>query len=117
MLSATGDYLIGQGSANFWINSPLGVAQKVETRLALWEGEWFLNNTEGTPWSQEILGYNTASLRDIAIKARILATIDVVSLESYNAVVNTSNRSLTVSGMIITSFDPNPVPFGPVALL
>ncbi len=55
-LDANRDYSFGQGNINFWINSPFGVAQNVETRLGLWEGEWFLDKTRGTPYSQEILG-------------------------------------------------------------
>lgn len=113
---ANGDYLIGQGEANFWINSPEGVSQNVETRLLLWEGEWFLDKTEGTPWSQEILGYGTASLRDIAIRARVLATDGVTALLNYNSSVNTATRKMTVSGSIMTKFSTTPINFGPVTL-
>lgn len=115
-LTSTGDYQIGQGQANFWINSPQGVAQNVETRLKLWEGEWFLDTTIGTPWIQEILGYNNASLRDVAIKTVILGTDGVTSISNYQSDADPGTRKFTVSGSVITIFDPNPVPFGPVIL-
>lgn len=115
-LDANGDYSIGQGEANFWINQVEGVVQNVTTRLLLLEGEWFLDNTIGTPWSQEILGYSTAALRDIAIKTVILQTDNVTALTSYNSAVNSSTREFTVSGFILTPFSPQPVPFGPVVI-
>ena len=82
-LSPTGDYTFGQGAANFLVNSPAAVAQAIQTRLLLITGEWFLDNTEGTPYPTKILGKNTASTRDIAIKTRILQTPGVKQLNAY----------------------------------
>lgn len=111
-LDANGDYTIGQGQANFWINAPEGVAQKVQTRLGLWEGEWFLDNTVGTPYLQQILGYGTASLRDIAIMTVIRETDGVSAINSYSSVVGGNGpRSLVVSGTITTIYSKTPVPF------
>lgn len=115
-LSADGDYSFGQGEANFWINSPYGVAQKVETRLRLWEGEWFLDVTAGTPWLQQVLGYSKSSLRDIAIRTVILTTDGVTALNSYNSVAVPGTRNLIVSGSIVTQYSKTPVNFGPVTL-
>jgi hypothetical protein len=116
MLDANGDYTFGQGSANFWINSPQGVAQSVQTRLLLWEGEWFLDETSGTPYSQEILGYGTKSLYDLAIRARVLATPGVTSIDSYSSSLNSVSRQLTVSMTITTQFSTESVPVGPVVI-
>ena len=112
---ANGDYVIGGGETDFYVNSPEGVAQSVETRLGLWEGEWFLDKTEGTPWSQEVLGYQTAALRDLVIRARILGTSGVTSIYNYSSTTN-SSRQLVVSGSIITQFSTQPTNFGPVTL-
>jgi hypothetical protein len=110
-LSAVGDYQIGQGEANFWINSPEGVAQKVKTRLGLWTGEWFLDKTIGTPYLQKILGYNTASLRDVALRTVILETDGVTALSNYSSVLGGPGpRGLTVSGTITTVYSQTPVP-------
>lgn len=113
---ANGDYTFGQGQANFFINSAEGVGQRIVTRLLLWEGEWFLDQTAGTPYTQEILGYGQTSLRDAAIKAVILGTPGVTSIESYNSVVNPANRSFTVQATVMTQFSTNPVNVGPVTL-
>lgn len=115
-LTASGDYQIGQGQANFWINTAQGVGQKVTCRLRLWEGEWFLDNTIGTPYTQEILGYNTASLRDIAIQAVIIQTPGVQSITSYVSNTDPETRKFTVSGEVLTIYSPVPVSFGPVVL-
>ncbi len=48
-LDANGDYSFGQGEANFWVNNAAGVAQNVETRLGLLEGEWFLDKNSRDP--------------------------------------------------------------------
>lgn len=116
MLSPTGDYTFGQGSANFWSNSPQGVAQSVQTRLLLWEGEWFLNTTEGTPFLQQVLGYNAQTLRDLAIKQRVLNTPGVTSINEYDSTVNPTTRAFTVTMSITTQYSVDPVSLGPLEL-
>jgi len=112
-----GDYTFGQGTANFWINQANGVAQSVQTRLGLWEGEWFLDNTEGTPYAQQILGYNTKSLYDMALKARILATQGVSSIDNYSSSFNPVTRALTVDALsIVTIYSKTPIPVLPVVI-
>jgi hypothetical protein len=113
MQDANGDYVFGQGEANFWVNQAQGVAQTVQTRLALWEGAWFLDNTVGTPWSQEILGYSTQALRDLAIKTIILDTDDVTSISAYSSTFGPAARQFTVSATIMTTFGPATVNFPP----
>lgn len=101
-LSATGDYTFGQGQANFLINSPAMVGQSVKTRLLLWTGNWFLDVTEGTPWSQKILGANTKPLYDLAIQQRILETPGVKNITKYSSLI--TGRNLTVNVTIDTIF-------------
>jgi hypothetical protein len=110
-LDANGDYSFGNGEADFWINAPEGVAQKVKTRLLLWTGEWFLDKTVGTPWLQKILGYNTAANRDVAIRTVILQTEGVTALSNYSSSVGGGGpRRLVVSGLITTVFSKTPIP-------
>lgn len=111
-LDENGDYSFGRGEADFWVNTPEGVAQKVQTRLLLWAGEWFLDKTVGTLWIQQILGYNTAANRDIAIRTVILQTENVTALSNYSSSLGgTGRRGLTISGLITTTFSKTPVPF------
>ena len=96
-LTATGDYQIGQGSANFLVNSPACVAQAVLTRLDLWQGQWFLDTTFGMPWLTDVIGKNTGGLYDIAIQQYILATQGVNQIQGYSSYLNRTKRSLSIS--------------------
>lgn len=113
---AEGDYQIGQGQLNFYIDSPQLVGQEIQTRLLLWEGEWFLDQTDGTAWSQEILGYGKSSIRDQIIKARILGTPGVTRLLEFSSSVDPTTRVYAVQGKVLTQFSVQPISFGPVNL-
>jgi hypothetical protein len=117
MLDAVGDYTFGQGSANFWIDDPQGVAQSVITRLELWTGEWFLDKTVGTPYAQQILGYGTKNLYDMALRTRILGTSGVTALLSYASEEDPDTRLLTITDALVqTLYSATPVQLAPVVL-
>lgn len=101
-LSPLGDYIFGGGPSEFLVDSPFAVAQAIRTRLALWEGEWFLDTTEGTPYSNQILGMGTQMLYDQAIQARIKGTPGVLDIASYSSSLD--NRKLTVTCTVDTVF-------------
>lgn len=103
-LTATGDYNMG-ASGQFLLNSPAAVAQAVLTRLRLVEGEWFLDNREGTPYPSQVLGYATQGTRDLAIKERILGTQGVTEIIAYSSSVD-RNRTMTVFARINTIYGP-----------
>lgn len=102
-LSPSGDYVFGQGLSEFLVNSPQAVAQAVQTRLGLFTGEWFLDQTEGTPYAAEILGTSTQPLYDQAIQERIIGTQGVQSLDDYASFLDQS-RKLSVACMITTIY-------------
>lgn len=103
-LSPTGDYVFGQGTTEFLVNTPAAVAQAVQTRLRLASGEWFLDLDEGTSYSTEILGEGTLQTYDLAIRDRILGTPGVISIEDYASVLNGQTRGLIVAAKISTVF-------------
>lgn len=107
-LDANGDYVFGKGSSSLLTNTPEAVAQAVRTRLALQQGEWFLDLLEGTPYATQILGSGTLDKYDHAIKKRILDTPSVVSISKYQS-VRTSTRALFVSCTITTQFGSTPI--------
>jgi hypothetical protein len=96
-LDAQGDYTV---ALPFLVNSPQCVAQAIATRLKLWQGEWYLDRTAGTPWRQSILGRSANP--DAFIKQVILGTQGVIALVSYNS--SLSGRTLTVSGVVNSLF-------------
>jgi hypothetical protein len=103
MLDSNGDYVFGRGPGEFLIDSPAAVAQAIRTRLLLQQGEWFLDTTEGTPYSTQIFGMGTQQLYDQAIQARILGTIGVSSIDSYSSQLN-PDRSLSITCTVETIF-------------
>ena len=103
-LSVTGDYTFGQGQANFYIDVPAAVAQSVKTRLLLWQGEWFLDTSVGTPWMTEVLGAHTQSLYDMAIRTVILQTPGVISIDNYSSTLDQLKRNLSISMTLNTQY-------------
>lgn len=103
-LTSTGDYQMGQGSAQWLVNTPEAVAQAVQTRLRLMTGEWFLDTTEGTDYANKILGTGTTGSYDLEIRERILDTTGVVSIDEYSSSIDTTVRALTVSATITTIY-------------
>lgn len=108
-LSTTGDYVFGQGKNEFYVNVPDAVAQAVKTRLLLLTGEWFLDKTEGTPYSSEVLGTGTQTLYNLAIRNRILDTQGVTGISSYSSNINPATRELDISATISTVYGQTPV--------
>lgn len=103
-LDANGDYTLGTG-ADFWINTPDAVGQAVMTRLLLWAGEWFLDVTDGTPWSTKILGHRqNGNSPDVAIKQRILGTPNVTDIVNYSSTFDGNTRTLSVDATINTAY-------------
>jgi hypothetical protein len=101
-LSDSDDYVFGQGSTEFLVNTPAVVAQAIKTRLLLAQGEWFLDVFEGTPYSTQILGENK-QIYDQAIRDRILNTPGVQSIDLYSSSLD-ANRRLTVSCTVTTIY-------------
>lgn len=101
-LTAAGDYRLGHGDRDFFVDTAEGVAQNVVTRLSLWQGQWFLDISEGTPWLQQILGKH--NIVDQVIKSRILDTPGVTSISSYESIINPDTRTMTITATIETEF-------------
>jgi hypothetical protein len=103
-LDASGDYTLG-GAAAFLVDSPEAVAQAVSTRLSLWQGEWFIDTSDGTPWMQEILGkIQQGRNPDAAIKQRILGTQGVVEITDYTSTFDGTTRKLAVTATLNTIY-------------
>lgn len=98
-LDSNGDYVVG---VPFLVDSPQCVAQAISTRLKLWQGEWFLDSSAGTPWLQKILGKSTNP--DAYVRQAILATPGVLSLTSFSGEFAGSTRVLTIDGTVESLF-------------
>ena len=94
-LSPTGDYVFGNGQADFYINTPEAVAQVVETGLRLWLGEWYLNVNSGTPWLQGVFGYHSKEDADDALQNQILGFQGVTGLTNWDSTQDPTTRKYT----------------------
>ena len=103
-LDANGDYTFGKGVSNFLVNNPDAVAQSVLTRLKLIKGEWFLDNTVGTPYTSQILGAGMVSKYDSAIQGVIASTSGVTGITNYSSQVDPATRKASVSCTISTIY-------------
>lgn len=103
-LDASGDMQFGNGSANYYVDQPEAVGQKCWTRMRLWQGQWYLNTPDGTPWQTKILGKYTENTRDPALRARVLATDGVVSIAAYSSSLDPNSRKWSVAATIDTRF-------------
>lgn len=92
-----GDLLIVDG--DLVINSGIGgIQQDILTRLRTYLGEWFLDNTIGMPYFQQILLKNPDQSKiDAAFINMIMGTPGVISLVSYSFATDFVLRTLTVS--------------------
>ena len=105
-LDAAGDYTFGNRQNDFHRDTPHTVAQAVQTRLALFTGEWFLNIADGTPWRTEVLGKTPLKSVDMVIGERILGTPGVTRITRYTSVFNIDTRTLSMTAAIDTLYGP-----------
>lgn len=103
-LDSNGDFSFGHGVQDYFVDTPAAVAQAIKTTLALFQGEWFLDNTIGVPWSTDVLGYNTQGLYDTVIQGSIVAVQGVDSIVTYFSSFDPQTRLLTVSAEVKTIF-------------
>ncbi len=103
-LDVNGDYTLDNGAA-FFVDTPEAVAQAVLTRLRLWQGEWFIDITDGTPWNSEILGKRQQGISpDTAVRTRILQTKGVTEILSYSSSFDGNTRKLAVTATVGTVY-------------
>lgn len=99
-----GDYTFGSGLNDFYIDNAEGVAQAIDTRLKLWVGEWFVDVSDGTGWSQAILGKHSKNLYELTLRQRVLETYGVVSIQEFQSELDVNARKLEVGMLIDTIY-------------
>lgn len=103
-VDSTGDMVFGNSSKAFWRDVPDAVAQIAESRLGLWQGEWFLDITAGTPYRTRVLGNRTSATRDPTLRNRLLGTLGVRAIAAYSSVLDRDLRAYSVSATLDTIF-------------
>jgi hypothetical protein len=89
-------------------NSPINpVQQDILQRLRFFYGEWFLDNTQGVPWFQQILVKNPDTSKvDLILLNTILTTPGVTAVTSYSFTPNYAARVLNVTFSATTTSGP-----------
>lgn len=79
------------------------VLQDIVQRIRFFLGEWFLDNTQGVPWLQEILvkGFDQGAA-DSYIQETILGTLGVQALLTYGSRFDAGRRKLTLQFSVKT---------------
>lgn len=83
------------------------VGQHARQRLLTFEGEWFLDIEAGVSWLSDILGkgYNPA-LAEAVVKAELLNTDGVTSIETFSVSFNRNRRELVINDVEVnTEYD------------
>lgn len=105
-LTSDGDMRFGHQQYDFYRDIPEAPAQCVQTRLMFWQGEWYLDLTDGTPYQGGVLGTNTELTADSVIRDRILNTRGVTGIAegSYNSQLDRVTRRLSAACTVDTAF-------------
>jgi hypothetical protein len=104
-LTADYDFALGHGLGDYAVEAE-SVAQRVETRLRTFLGEWFLDTGAGVPWLQGIEGGKPVDLpfSEAQIKAAIIETDGVLELSSFSLAFDPASRRLSVAAVVRTDF-------------
>lgn len=108
-LSPTGDYVFGQSANDFYNNVPAAPGQAVKTSLLLFQGEWFLDSSVGTPYFVGILGKHSQALADATVQNQILNTEGVTNITQYTSNIDPATRAYSVEAAINTVYGPTQV--------
>lgn len=100
----SGDYVFGHGAADFHVDVPDGPALLASERLRLWRGDWYQDTSDGTPYRERVLGRHTETVRDLVLRARILGTEGIASIDAYDAALNGETRQLEVEAEVSTAY-------------
>lgn len=98
------DMQFGQGRANY-ANDAEAVAVLVKKRLLLVFKEWFLDETEGTPYIEDVARKPAnLPLAESVIKQKILDTEGVLELISFSMTFDPNIRKLYVAASVRTIY-------------
>jgi hypothetical protein len=115
-LDANHDPLWGNGQNNF-VNDIEAVAQKIQTSLLLFLGEWWLNLNNGLPLFQSILASNNGKKADAIslLIQEVIIGVPFVTGISNVVTTFTTNRKFTFTCLVETQFGQIAIQFQPGA--
>lgn len=104
-LTANYDYAFGQSQNNFLVNSAQAVAQIVETNFNLWLGEWYLDVTQGMPWTEGVVDAKVSQAEaDATVQAYLANIPNVTDISDFSSTDDQSDRLYSATASIDTPY-------------
>lgn len=98
------DCIFINGATPVTYENKLTVAQKLKIKLLTFRGEWFLDQTLGLPYFQQILQRGVSKLTiDTIFQEAILSEPDVLEIVEFNSIIDTETRTYQLSFKVRTS--------------
>lgn len=98
----TGDMVLTEGDFE-WVTGIDAIEQDIRTAFLMFLGEWFLNEVDGIPYHQSILGTKTSMpvVREI-FRRQLLLIPGVLDVLEITATFNNQTRKVTVRWRVST---------------
>lgn len=104
-LDSNNDYSFGRGKQDF-ISDTKAVVQSIKTRLLLLLGEWWEDQSDGTPFFESILGLSgtpdNLNAVDLIVQDRIITTENVLEIVNFSS--SYENREYHMNCTVNTRF-------------
>lgn len=97
-----GDLFLENGTVRLTNGLSEEVAQELYIRFKFFQGEWFLDPSQGFPWFQSVLGVKTPiGIVNQLLRQVITTCPGVASISSFSLVNNTATRSASVQFSVL----------------
>jgi hypothetical protein len=104
-LDTNWDPVWGNGQ-NDYVFDVYALIQIIQSRLRLWLAEWWMNQEDGLPMIQKILGQRVKDkeLIDRLIQKRIAGTVYVKSITAFSSSFDSNTRAYSCQSTVDTQF-------------
>lgn len=96
-----------EGNELAMVSNAQAVGQHAGQRLMTFSGEWFLDTSAGVRWLSDVLGQSyDPTLAEALVKAELLDTHGVSSIESFSIGFDRQTRGIGASSIsVMTEYD------------
>jgi len=89
----TGDLDLSGGQMNLILTNQKSLRQRLFLRFAIWNGDWFFDDTFGFPYRAFIAKKTVKSVLDARIKKEVRLEPDVINITDFNSEMDVVSRS------------------------
>lgn len=100
-LDATGDLMLS-GGRPVLVSGADAVAQRLRTRLGLFQGEWLLDRQVGFPWRRILGEKGVDRLAEVLLRAAISSCPGVKAITAFTFTFNRTTRRASVTFTVTT---------------